>query len=203
MEGSSFHRFNYSFNTQEYMKDNLQSNAERVDSSTRSQDDTYINLLQQQALQMPNIESFREIQGHVEKPRPTKQPADSPGDPPPVEKLHRCEYCAAMFLQKHHLKQHMNTHTGDRPFRCDKCTASFAQKHSLKRHKQTHTGEKPFQCDHCSAVFSLRHGLTQHLIIHSGEKPYKCGLCSSKFSRKFSLDRHQKVHEKAAISMPK
>ncbi|KAA0200013.1 hypothetical protein HAZT_HAZT002712 [Hyalella azteca] len=51
---------------------------------------------------------------------------------------HECSYCSRRFKEKHHLRQHVLLHTGEKPFVCSVCDARFVQVGHLKRHQFRH-----------------------------------------------------------------
>ncbi|KAF2364881.1 BTB/POZ domain [Trinorchestia longiramus] len=56
---------------------------------------------------------------------------------PYVPRSFVCETCGRRFNQKHHLRHHNYTHTGERPYSCPHCEQTFTQTSSRNKHIKT------------------------------------------------------------------
>ena len=57
-------------------------------------------------------------------------------------KRHKCDNCGKGFTNIHHLNDHKNIHTGEKPYKCKYCSACFASKGNHTQHEKSHLGHR-------------------------------------------------------------
>jgi uncharacterized Zn-finger protein len=81
-------------------------------------------------------------------------------------------------------------------FACSQCDMAFTGTSHLKRHMLTHTGVRPYSCSYCSKSYTQSNDLMKHLKIHLGLNVYRCDSdgCQEGFSKFFELKKHKESH---------
>lgn len=109
--------------------------------------------------------------------------------------IKKCPFCNKIFKKKFNLKQHLNTHTNERPLKCSQCEKRFNDRSSMNKHtRSVHANFKPHVCHECGKNFSSTSHLLEHHASHSKSKIFACNQCDKKFSFRSSLKKHSVVH---------
>ena len=88
-------------------------------------------------------------QAHATVMNPNKPVPNSPMKGRPAKPGHVCVYCRKSLNSMAHLKEHIRTHTGEKPYTCCYCNKRFAQKGNMQTHirklhlKDEHTPQSP------------------------------------------------------------
>ncbi|XP_020079780.1 transcription factor IIIA isoform X2 [Ananas comosus] len=117
-----------------------------------------------------------------------------------------CEECGASFQKPAHLKQHMQSHSLERPFSCpvEDCRQSYRRKDHLTRHLHTHEG-KLFACtiEGCDRRFNIKANMQRHVKERhedgspcENKKQYACKECGKTFKYASKLRKHEDSHVK-------
>lgn len=110
---------------------------------------------------------------------------------PKERKIYSCELCNKEFTKKSNMKQHLEcVHLGLDKRICEICAKTFKYDKSYKEHMQKHTGYKPFKCEYCEKQFCTRKQLRFHINLHHTTKSFDCDICAKSYKCEAYLRKH-------------
>ncbi len=116
-------------------------------------------------------------------------------------KPQQCDKCPRTFALKFQLNNHTRRKHGN-PIYCPICGKSFMLGARLRDHLTTHTDDRPFACELCGSTFKTQNTLTQHINwVHKSHVRVECDICEKSFCNKESLKQHMKKRHKEVGGM--
>ena len=110
-----------------------------------------------------------------------------------------CIVCKKKLTTALSIYTHSVMHSGAREHECSECGYAFKTATGLKEHLVTHSDDKPIrQCPHCERKFYSRSQYNAHVMRHTADGnliTYKCPICDVKFQHKSSYNRHVIRHQ--------
>ncbi|KAF8797098.1 Zinc finger protein 774 like protein [Argiope bruennichi] len=103
------------------------------------------------------------------------------------DRRHRCPECSYSSDSAAYLRDHLRTHSREKPHACPHCPKRFSLETNLRKHALLHMGLKEHACNICGKRFSQKNNLLRHERVHSGERPYRCPDCGKDFSQSSHL----------------
>nr|XP_045606089.1 protein tramtrack, beta isoform-like isoform X3 [Procambarus clarkii] len=82
--------------------------------------------------------------------------------------MHHCPFCKYTTVKKDHMKEHIRTHTGEKPFSCPHCPHRTAKNSHLLRHLKTHTSA-PYSCPYCPFFTTRQTTMKKHICPKAPE----------------------------------
>lgn len=131
-----------------------------------------------------NIDEIDRDSDESEQSEPEQYPKFEKAEKKPSKKNakdYMCELCGKL-MQKAYMEQHVNMHTGLRPYKCpeENCNKTFASKAVLRKHTRK---KKRFECETCHKSIQGWLFYQLHLQIHQGTNSQKlpCTVCGKTF----------------------
>ena len=110
---------------------------------------------------------------------------------------HVCSLCKKEYKKKKNLKEHMMSHSGERPYSCQDCGKRFRTGRDLRTHCMgVHVKEKVKNhvCNVCGKGFAVSNYLRIHMSTHSNDRSHCCEICDKGFKTKRCLNIHRTTH---------
>jgi len=104
-----------------------------------------------------------------------------------------CPICHKTFTQNSNFRNHVRTHSDERPYVCLVCLIGFKERYHLKKHMlfKHSPGQLNEACRLCGKRFKDLTAVRAHEKTHSDVRPYACSSCDKMFKTSECLWHHQ------------
>lgn len=102
------------------------------------------------------------------------------------KKMVKCPLCEFITTTRNrsYLKQHLRSHTGEKPFACLYCPQRFNANSSRYSHvKYHHPSKKTYRCSLCRMIFYKQSEFRSHGLNCVKTRSFECHLCGLKMKR--------------------
>ena len=104
-----------------------------------------------------------------------------------------CPTCGKIFAQNSNFRNHVRTHSEQRPYVCLVCLVGFKERYHLKKHTlfKHSPGQLNEACRLCGKRFKDLTAVRAHERTHSDVRPYACSRCDKMFKTSECLWHHE------------
>lgn len=131
------------------------------------------------------------------------------------EKCFQCEICGRAFVQKSHLKKHIQTHKvwvhtknnkipceylpEKGAYKCNFCELAFENLIQVRKHISSHKIYKCFLCPNCDELFNDEENFINHCKNCKKQPKYSCNICSINLFSTEEVNKHENHHKNKEI----
>ena len=103
--------------------------------------------------------------------------------------------------KKKKYKNKIGKYKRSKVYNCPHCEYTTNVTTNLRNHIRTHTGERPYVCTFkdCGKRFAAKGNLNDHIKRHLGDKQHKCTLCQKAFVNKYELKVHRRKYPECQL----
>ena len=99
----------------------------------------------------------------------------------------RCVYCGSKFVRSSHLRRHLYSHTGAKPYFCPICRKRFARSDYVSIHTQSHYKNKIHFCCICGRLYMDLEIYTQHCRSHADSEYMRIAMNNNAYDSEVSI----------------